>query len=207
MTHEMAIADLARQDKKLAQLIKKIGPCTLPQGRGEPYLALIEAVAHQQVHGNAARAVLARFTQLYEGGRMPTAVELAETPLTTLREIGFSENKAMALHDIAFKTLEGIIPSRKACLRLADDVLIERLTSVRGVGRWTVEMLLMFTLNRRDILPVDDFGIREGYRLHWGLDEQPKPRELAALGARWAPHRSIASWYLWRGLELYRKSA
>ncbi len=203
MTLEAA-ATLARCDPQLATAIRVIGPCTLKRGRGSPYEALLSAIAHQQIHGNAATAILGRFRKLYGRGGYPSPAELVATPDTTLRAVGLSRAKAAAMKDVAAKTLDGTVPDRRTIVRLDDEAIIERLTAVRGVGRWTAEMLLMFTLNRPDILPVDDFGVREGFRLLYGKRLQPKPRWLARYGERWAPHRSTASWYLWRYVEHVR---
>jgi DNA-3-methyladenine glycosylase II len=122
----------------------------------------------------------------------------------TLRAVGFSSSKAAALKDLALKATEGVIPARKELVALADAAIIERLTQVRGIGRWTVEMMLIFQLGRPDVLPVDDFGVRNGFRLAYGLRKMPHPRVLGAYGERWAPHRSTAAWYLWRALELHK---
>ncbi len=131
----------------------------------------------------------------------PTPSSVLATETETLRGCGFSLGKIAAIRDIAAHAIDGTIPTRRAAARLSDDALIERLTTIRGVGRWTVEMLLIFTLGRPDVLPVDDYGVRDGYRLLHGLDTQPKPRELAAVGAAWAPFRSTAAWYLWRASD------
>jgi DNA-3-methyladenine glycosylase II len=119
-----------------------------------------------------------------------------------MRACGFSANKVLAIRDIAEKAADGVVPTRAQARRLSDEALVERLLPLRGVGRWTVEMLLIFTLGRPDILPVDDFGVREGYRVGAGLDEQPRPRALAEIGLAWAPHRTTAAWYLWRAADL-----
>lgn len=199
------MADLTKADKKLGRLIARVGECTLKPNRQQPYEALIRAVANQQVHAKAADAILGRFLSLYEG-KFPDPVALLVTEQAQLRAVGFSYSKIAAIRDIARGACEGIVPTRADCKKLTDAEIIERLTSLRGVGRWTVEMLLIFTLGRMDILPVDDFGIREGYRLHWKQDEQPKPKELRLYGERWEPWRTVASWYLWRGVEIYRKA-
>jgi DNA-3-methyladenine glycosylase II len=203
MTPE-AVAALAACDARLAAAIELIGPCTLKRGRGSPYEALLSAIAHQQIHGSAAAAILGRFRDLYGRDCYPTPDELVATPLAKLRACGLSRAKAAAMKDVAARTLDGTVPDRRAIARLDDEAIIERLTAVRGVGRWTAEMLLMFTLNRPDILPVDDFGVREGFRLLYRKRLQPKPRWLARYGERWAPHRSTASWYLWRYVEHVR---
>ncbi|MBS0375567.1 MAG: DNA-3-methyladenine glycosylase 2 family protein [Proteobacteria bacterium] len=195
---------LARQDERLARAIALVGPCGIKRGRGAPFEALLSAIAHQQVHGNAAAAILGRFRALYAGGRYPTPAELAATSEATLRGVGLSRAKALAMRDVAARTLDGTVPDRRTIARLDDEAVIERLCEVRGVGRWTAEMILMFTLNRPDILPVGDFGIREGFRLLHGKRRQPKPQWLARYGERWAPYRTTASWYLWRYVEHVR---
>ena len=127
------------------------------------------------------------------------------TPDAALRGCGFSGGKIAAIRDICAKTLDGTVPTRRQSHRLSDEALIERLTSIRGVGRWTVEMLLLFTLGRPDVLPVDDFGVREGYRVIYELGAQPKPRLLSEIGLAWSPHRSLATWYLYRAAEEARR--
>ena len=199
-----AVAALARLDARLAVAIEAVGPCTLKPGRGSPYEALLVAIAHQQLHGKAALAILARLMALYPGGRYPRPEELVATPDELLRGVGLSRAKLLSLKDVAARTLDGTVPQRRAILRLDDEAVIGRLTAIRGVGRWTAEMLLMFTLNRPDVLPVDDFGVREGFRLLHGKRKQPAPRWLAAHGRSWAPYRTTASWYLWRYLDLRR---
>jgi DNA-3-methyladenine glycosylase II len=203
MTPEV-IAALAERDGRLATAIELIGPCTLKRGRGAPYEALLAAIAHQQLHGNAAAAILGRFRARFGEGRYPSPAELVATPVAKLRAVGLSRAKAAAMKDVAARVLDGTVPDRRTIVRLDDEAIIERLTAVRGVGRWTAEILLMFTLNRPDVLPVDDFGIREGFRLLYGKRVQPKPRWLAAFGTRWAPYRTTASWYLWRYVEHVR---
>lgn len=202
-----AIRHLSR-DKALARLIKRVGPPRLAQEidrKRSPYEALMRAIAHQQLHGRAAEAILARLIALHPGMRFPDPEAVLCHPETTLRGCGFSAGKIAALRDICAHALNGTVPTRRSAARLTDEVLIERLTTIRGVGRWTVEMLLIFGLGREDILPVDDFGVREGYRLLHGLDAQPKPRALAEIGTAWAPFRSYAAWYLWRATELLRR--
>lgn len=169
--------------------------------RQEPYEALVRAISHQQLHGNAARAIMGRFIALYPGVDFPPPSMVADTPDEALRGCGLSGSKVATIRGLAAAALDGTIPTRRQAMRMSDEALIERLTTLRGVGRWTVEMLLMFTLGRDDILPVDDFGVREGYRRLHGLDAQPKPKVLAELGRAWSPFRSYAAWYLWRAAE------
>jgi len=191
-----------RREKCWAALIRRIGPPRLDiQRKRSPYEALMRAIAHQQLHGTAARAILARFEALFPGGAFPAPEQVLATEEAALRGCGFSGSKIASLRDICAKALDGTVPTRRAATRLSDAELIERLTTIRGVGQWTVEMLLIFTLGRPDVLPVDDFGVRDGYRALYGLDVQPKPKALAELGAPWAPWRSYAAWYLWRASD------
>jgi DNA-3-methyladenine glycosylase II len=191
-----------RREKNFGALISRVGPPRLGVQRGRsPYEALMRAIAHQQLHGRAAQAILARFEALYPAGEFPAPDLVLASSEATLRACGFSGSKIAAMRAICAATLDGTVPSRRGSARLSDEQLIERLSSIRGVGRWTVEMLLMFTLGRPDVLPVDDFGVRDGYRVLYGLEAQPKPKALAEIGLAWAPHRSIAAWYLWRASD------
>lgn len=193
-------------DPAFAGLIRRVGPPKLgiERGRG-PYEALVRAIAHQQLHGNAARAILTRFEALFPGDDFPAPDAVLAMPEESLRGCGFSATKIASIRDICAHAMAGTVPTRRASARLSDETLIERLTAIRGVGRWTVEMMLIFTLGRPDILPVDDFGVREGYRVLYGLDAQPKPRALAEIGLAWAPFRSFATWYLYRAVEEARR--
>ena len=197
-----ALAHLCAADKTLARLIKKVGPCTLKPKRRQPFEALVSAVTHQQLNGTAAMTILKRVIALYPGKKFPAPEDLLGTADERLRSAGLSRAKAAALKDLADKTLSGVVPSLRAVSKMSDAELIERLTTVRGVGPWTVEMLLMFTLGRPDVLPVADYGVRKGFAVAYGLAELPTPKELLAHGERWRPHRTTAAWYLWRALEL-----
>ena len=189
-------------DRRFAALIKRVGPPGLTiERRRSPYEALTRAIAHQQLHGRAAQAILGRFAALCPNDPFPSPAQVLATEETTLRACGFSGTKIACIRAIAAAALDGTIPTRRESARLSDAALIERLTTIRGVGRWTVEMLLIFTLGRPDVLPVDDFGVREGYRALHRLDAQPKPRALAEAGLAWSPHRSLAAWYLWRASD------
>ncbi|MGE4481725.1 DNA-3-methyladenine glycosylase family protein [Acidocella sp.] len=189
---------LAKADPHLGAAIKRLGP--LKRARPEHtelYHALLSAIAHQQLHANAALAILGRLKTI-GGGEFPAPEALLAMPDDPLRACGFSASKMAAIRDVAAKAGDGTIPSRARARRLSDDILIDRLTSIRGVGRWTVEMLLIFTLGRQDVFPVDDFGVREGYRLLHGLEAQPKPKAFGQIGEAYAPYRTLASRYLWR---------
>jgi DNA-3-methyladenine glycosylase II len=197
-----------RSDARFAALIARVGRPRLDiQRHRSPYEALIRAIPHQQLHGRAAEAILARFSALFPAGNFPEPDAVMATAETALRGCGFSAGKIAAIRDICAKTLDGTVPTRRQSLRLTDEALIERLTAIRGVGRWTVEMLLIFTLGRPDVLPVDDFGVREGYRVLFELDVQPKPKQLGEIGLVWSPHRSLATWYLYRAAEEARRQA
>src|SRR5207247_10710440 len=160
--------------------------------------ALTPAIARQQLNGCAAETILTRFVGLFGNGRFPSPAAVAAASPARLRLAGFSRGKVKAIKDIARHALKGTVPTRRAARRLSDEEIIARLTPIYGVGRWTVEMLLIFTLGRPDVLPVDDFGVREGYRIAYELAKQPSPKELAAYGERWKPYRSVAAWYLWQ---------
>lgn len=201
MTPE-AIKHLCRTDKSLARLIKKVGPCTMKLRRRTPFIALVSAVTYQQLNGTAARTILKRVLALYPGKRFPSPEDILATPDEQLRAAGLSRAKTAAIKDIAAKTVAGIVPGARAIAKLSNEEIIERLTIVRGVGPWTVEMFLMFTLGRLDVLPATDYGVRKGFAVTFGLKDLPTPKELLAYGERWRPHRTTASWYLWRALEL-----
>ena len=202
---QVAMDHLAASHSVFAPLIARIGPPIDTQPRREPYEALVRAIAHQQLHGNAARAILARFAGLFPGDAFPEPHHVAAVDDAQLRACGFSATKVAAIRDICTKRREGSGPSAAEAAELDDETLIARMVSIRGVGRWTVEMVLISALGRPDVLPVDDFGIREGWRLLNGMDAQPKPKELAAIGACWAPWRSTAAWYLWRAADEGKK--
>ncbi len=194
----VAARHLCAVEPSFGPLIRRIGPCPRPKVIHEPYQALIRSVAYQQLHGRAAETILGRFLANFPGQAFPTPEQVLSTNDAVMRACGFSGSKTAAIRDIALHATIGVVPSRRAAARLTDAELIERLTVIRGVGRWTVEMLLMSTLARPDVLPIDDFGVREGYRLLHRLEAQPRPRDLAAIGEAWAPFRSTAAWYLWR---------
>ncbi|MDE8349074.1 MAG: DNA-3-methyladenine glycosylase 2 family protein [Acidocella sp.] len=196
-----ALDHLTKVDRKLGRLIAHIGPLKRRKREfTEPYEALISAVAHQQLHGKAAMTIMGRFRAL-AGGNIPAPAALLALPDQALRACGFSANKTRALQDIAAHAARGVIPTAAQAKRLSDAALIQRLTLIRGVGQWTVEMLLIFTLKRPDVFPVDDFGVREGYRVLYGLNDQPKPKPFAIIGEKYAPYRSTAALYLWQAAD------
>lgn len=197
--YRTACAHLAALDADWARLVAQVGPCTLvPEPTCEPYEALVRAVAYQQLHARAAEAILGRLLALYPDTPFPTPAQLLGTAVERLRGCGLSARKVETLQGIAQATLSGQVPSRVAAEGMDDEALIERLVSLRGIGRWTVEMLLIFCLGRPDVLPADDFGVRNGYRRLKGLEQLPTPREVARAGLACRPWRTIAAWYLWR---------
>jgi DNA-3-methyladenine glycosylase II len=199
------IEHLGAVDPVMKRLIAAAGPFAI-QTREEhsPFETLARAIAHQQLNGKAAQSILNRFVATCGQGIFPAPEALLTLEDAALRAAGFSFSKIAALRDLAAKTLSGIVPLREHLHALNDLEIIERLTAVRGIGRWTVEMLLMFQLRRPDVLPVDDFGVRQGFQLAYGLKQMPPPKVLAMFGERWAPHRSAAAWYLWRAVDLHR---
>ena len=199
------IAHLGGVDPVMKQLIALAGPLAMEaREQHSPFEALARAIAHQQLHGKAAQSILNRFISTCGQGSFPAPAALLALEDAPLRASGFSFSKIAALRDLAAKTLSGIVPHHDALHELSDTQIIERLTAVRGIGRWTVEMLLMFQLRRPDVLPVDDFGVRYGFRLAYGHKKMPAPKRLALFGERWAPYRSAAAWYLWRAVDLAR---
>jgi DNA-3-methyladenine glycosylase II len=171
-----------------------------------PFEVLARAIAHQQLHATAANNILRRFTALFEGVTFPLPQQVMAIDAARLRAVGFSHAKVAALKDLATKAALGIVPERAELEVLTDTQIIERLTQVRGIGRWTVEMMLLFHLQRPDVLPVDDFGVRKGFQLAYRLKGMPTRQALAEFGERWKPYRSIAAWYLWRANDLAKQN-
>jgi DNA-3-methyladenine glycosylase II len=200
-----ALAVLLRADRSLAKLVRKAGPFTLrPAKMASPFASLLRAIVSQQLSGKAATTIFNRVAALLPNPTHPSPEAVAGVDDASLRAAGLSQNKLLSIRDLAAKTLDGTVPSLQKLRKLPDDEIIERLTQVRGIGVWTVEMLLMFRLGRPDVFPVDDLGVRRGVMLTYGHAEMPKPKspELAAIGERWRPYRSVASWYMWRACEV-----
>ena len=196
-----ALGHLAAADPDLAALIGRIGPCRLSVIPREPYEGLVRAICHQQLHARAAEAILGRVMAHFPGQPFPPPEAVLGAEAAALRACGLSGGKLAAIRAIAAGALDGTIPDAAGAAALDDEALIARLVGLRGVGRWTVEMLLMFNLGRPDVLPVDDFGVRDGWRHIKRLAAPPRPRALADIGRAWAPFRSTAAWYLWRASE------
>ena len=198
MNTQAASEFLSRLDVDWRALVKSVGTCHLGPKRGyEPYEALIKAVAYQQLHAKAAEAILGRMLGLY-AGQFPKPEQLIATEFDQLRACGFSASKIATIQSIAQGKLSGVVPMRIEADNMTDEELIARLITLKGIGRWTVEMLLIFTLGRMDVLPVDDFAVKEGYKRLKSLEKAPSPKQLALIGQAWSPYRSVAAWYLWR---------
>jgi DNA-3-methyladenine glycosylase II len=197
-----ALATLQAADRVLAELITRAGPFRLQtRAHLSPFQALLRAIVYQQLSGQAAETIYQRLLGLFPQ-RRPTPQRLLSASAEALRGAGLSRAKIAAAQDLAAKALDGTVPSRQRLQTLDDEAVIERLLAVRGVGRWTAEMLLMFYLGRPDVLPVADLGVRKGFMLTYRLAQLPGARELLAHGESWRPYRSVASWYLWRALDL-----
>jgi len=210
-----AIAHLRARDAKLAALIDRVGQFTLRLDRStSPFESLLESILYQQLHGKAAATIHRRVREYFHGD--PTPQLLLDTPDDPLRAAGVSGNKIKALRDLAARTLDGTVPAHAVIRKMTDADIVERLTAVRGIGSWTVEMLLIFRLGRPDVLPVTDYGVRKGYALTFQRVPKSRPLEAADLpkpdvvfrrGQCWAPYRSVASWYLWRACDLAKNIA
>jgi DNA-3-methyladenine glycosylase II len=215
----VAIAALSAADPKLAKLIARAGPFTLRlPAQQSPFEALAQSIIYQQLHGKAAATIHARLLASFDPGvaqarpgNHPSPQQFLDCPNEQLRAAGLSHNKALALRDLAAKTLDGTVPTLARIKRMSDEDIIEHLTQVRGIGRWTVEMLLMFRLGRPDVLPVADYGVRKGFALTFlGLKPTQKvtpdllatPEQMERRARKWTPWRSVASWYMWRACDL-----
>lgn len=205
---QTAVALLRREDRRLARVIDQVGPFTLqPQALQSPFQALLRAIVYQQLSGRAAATIYARLKEQFPGRHGLRPAALVGVSDETLRAVGLSRAKVAAVKDLAAKTLDGTVPPLVAMKRMDDFEILERLVSVRGIGPWTVEMLLIFRLGRPDVLPTSDLGVRRGFMLTYRHDELPKPTELVRHGERWRPYRSVASWYMWRAVDLHRRAA
>jgi methylated-DNA-[protein]-cysteine S-methyltransferase len=200
----VALAEVRSADPVLGRLIDRVGPFRMRLKRTTSlFAALAEAIVYQQLHGRAAATIYARVCALFPHATSgPRPEQILRATEAKLRGAGLSGNKLLSLRDLARKTVDGTLPTLADVQAMSDEQIIEKLTTVRGIGRWTVEMLLMFRLGRPDVLPVDDYGVRKGYAVAFSKREMPAPKALAKLGARWKPHRTLVSWYLWRAAEL-----
>ena len=198
--HRDAIRHLSTADPVLARVIRRVGACRLePRRTGTHFEALARAIVFQQLSGKAASTIHGRLLSLYPGRRLRAPLLLA-TSDGDLRAAGLSRQKIGYLRDLSERMVAGGLPLTRLD-RLSDEEIIERLTAVKGIGRWTVQMFLLFRLGRPDVLPELDLGVQTAIQREYGLAKRPTPKEVLALGALWRPHASVASWYLWRSLE------
>jgi 3-methyladenine DNA glycosylase/8-oxoguanine DNA glycosylase len=195
---EHATAHLVRVDPAYEAIVRGVGPFNPRRSDGDAFNSLASAIVFQQLAGRAARAIHGRFVALYDGH--PTADAILRTPVEELRAVGLSSSKAASILDLALKTSDGAVPLDRI-EELSDAEVVHRLTAVRGIGRWTAEMFLIFYLRRLDVWPVDDFGVRKGFATIHRLAEPPTPKALEALGEMYRPYRSVAAWYCWRAVD------
>ncbi len=203
MNHEHAHQHLAATDPRLAALIaRSLRYNVKPVQSLRPFDALAESIAYQQLSGKAAATIFGRVRALYPRQKYLDPKKILATPNDSFRAAGLSRSKIAALKDLAAKTIDGTVPSARAIAQMSDEEIIVRLTEVRGIGRWTVEMLLLFDLGRPDVWPVDDYGVRKGFAKIFGRRELPTPKQLMKFGEKWRPYRSMAAWYFWRALDV-----
>lgn len=206
--HADAVAALSQADKRLARLIERVGETQLELDAYEsPYESLLEAITYQSISGKAAATIYARVKALGSNGACPTPQEILRARKSALRKAGLSHAKIAAVKDLAQKTIDGVVPTLAEAQKMSDAELVERLISVRGIGKWTVEMFLIFRLGRPDVLPIHDYGVQKGFAITYRKKAIPKPKELAKFGERWRPYRTLASWYMWRAVHLAGKYA
>ncbi|MEY2439767.1 MAG: DNA-3-methyladenine glycosylase [Verrucomicrobiota bacterium] len=202
MKHEKAHRHIAASDVRLAELIAKSRRYDVtPSLSVRPFEALAESIAYQQLSGKAAATIWGRVRALYPRRKFLDPKAVVTTPDEKLRAAGLSRAKVAALKDLAAKTIDGTVPTARALAKMTDEEIIERLIAVRGIGRWTVEMLLLFDLGRSDVWPVHDYGVRKGFAKVFGKRKLPTPKQLIKLGEKWRPYRSVAAWYFWRALD------
>jgi DNA-3-methyladenine glycosylase II len=197
----LVMLELSRADRQLARVIRRVG--TFPTKRRKPqhpFASLLQAIVYQQIAGKAAEAIFGRVKALGANG-FPTPEEILRVSKLKLRRAGLSRQKIAAVRDLAAKTLDGTVPTLAKARRMSEEEILERLTQVRGIGEWSVQMFLMSRLGRPDVLPIHDYGIQKGFQRVYGHKDVPKPQVILEHAERWRPYRSIASWYLWRALE------
>jgi len=202
MDHDDAHRHLSASDKRLAALIARSRRYEIsPNLNVRPFDALAESIAYQQLSGKAAATIWKRVRGIFPKRKFLDPKLVLETPDEKLRGAGLSRSKVAALKDLAAKTINGTVPTARALAKMSDEEIIEQLITVRGIGRWTVEMLLLFDLGRPDVWPIHDYGVRKGFAKTFGKRKLPTPKQLLKHGKKFAPHRSVAAWYFWRALD------
>jgi 3-methyladenine DNA glycosylase/8-oxoguanine DNA glycosylase len=200
MIHE-AVEHLKSVDPVLERLMEKIGPVSVKARRVPVFQSLVQTIIYQQLHSKAADTILSRFEALFGDGRFPSADQVLAMQPERLRSAGLSRPKANYILGIAEKAAAGSLPTLKECDKMTDAEIVQRLTEMKGVGRWTVEMFLMFNLGRLDVLPVHDLGVRRGFQIAYGKLKMPEPEQLERCGEKWRPYRTVAARYLWRAVD------
>jgi len=200
--HRPALKHL-RGDPVMKRVIDQAGPPTFTARRQPTFQSVAQAIIYQQLSGRVADVILGRFKKLFSksGERFPAPKDVLAKSVAKLRSAGLSEAKANAIRDLARRTRDGLVPTLAQCDELTDAQLVEVFTAIKGVGPWTVDMLMIFNLGRPDILPVNDLGVRRGFQVAHGLRQMPSPERVARGGRKWAPHRTLAAWYLWRAAD------
>lgn len=200
--HDAAHRHLSATDKRLAELIRQSARYNLkPGGLLRPFDALAESIVYQQLSGKAASTIWRRVREIFGNPKFLDPKKVLATADDVLRAAGLSRNKTAAIKDLAQKTIDGVVPTARALTKMSDEEIVERLTQVRGIGRWTVEMLLLFDLVRPDVWPIHDLGVRKGFAKVFGKRKLPTPQQMMKLGEKWRPYRSVAAWYMWRALD------
>ncbi len=196
------IAHIAKSDRTLADVIAKIGPCKLALRTGSVFESLVRAIAHQQLTGRAANTILRRLEDTLgtSGSLAPETVLQADVDV--LRSAGFSLAKASYIREVARAVTSGAIPTKGMMRKMPDEEIIEKLTAVKGIGRWSAEMFLIFDLGRLNVLPLGDYGIRKGFAIAYGMKTLPRPRTIVRRAKNWHPYRTLACWYLWRVIDM-----
>ena len=199
--NQKAAEHLKSVDPVLERLMEKIGPVTIKARRVPVFHSLVQSIIYQQLNGKAADTILSRFKSLFGDGHFPSAEQVLARQPEHLRSAGLSRPKASYILGIAEKAVAGLLPTLKECDKLGDAEIVQRLTEMKGVGRWTVEMFLIFNLGRLDVLPIHDLGVRRGFQIAYGKRKMPEPEQLERSGEKWRPYRTVAARYLWRAVD------
>ena len=202
LMNKESLKALAQLDPRMGELIARVGPIHHEPRRLPTFRALAQAIVHQQLSGKAAGTILSRFQALYPSRTFPEPEDVVATPMEVLRSVGLSRPKSSYMLDLASRAVAGKIPSTEQCDTMTDGDLIHLLTEIKGIGAWTVEMMLIFNLGRPDVLPIHDLGVQNGYQKAYGKRQRPTSEQLARAGRKWSPHRTLATLYLWRAVDL-----
>jgi DNA-3-methyladenine glycosylase II len=199
--HQDTLKNLAKIDPVMARLINRIGPIDLEPRRLPPFQSLIHAIIHQQLNGKVARVIFDRFVSLFGNGNFPTPKQVKDIGFENMQKVGLSRSKAIYIKGLSEMALTGTVPSIEECDQLSDEEIKDHLTKIKGIGPWTVEMLLIFNFGRPDILPIHDLGVRKGVRIAYKKGELPTPEQVDRFGKKWKPYRTMATLYLWRAVD------